>query len=121
MKTKVLILALTVIFTSLGTIAQQTVPEPVSTECNKKVLKKIKREIAASDALDHMVEGTLVKYRLVCFINDQNKVELKNIEGNNEALKVSIRETFLREEIDCTGEVPGSYFTFILTLKKLPA
>ena len=118
MKTKVLFLTIALLGSSLLAAAQQVPPEPIKSDCDKKVLRKIKKEITASDALDHMRENTLALFRMVCYINEDNIVELTSIEGNNEAVKKSIMKTFDREEINCPNATPGVYFKFILTLKK---
>jgi hypothetical protein len=103
---------------SLLATAQQLPPEPIKSDCDKKVLRKIKKEITASDALDHLRENTLAIFRLVCYINEDHIVELTSIEGNNDVVKQSIMETFDREEISCPNETAGVYLKFTLTLKK---
>lgn len=118
MKTKALFLALAILGSSLFATAQQVPLRPIKSDCDKKVLRKIKKEIAASDALDQMRENTLARFQMVCYINKDNIVELSSIEGNNEVIKKAIIRTFDQKEISCPNETPGVYFKFILTLKK---
>lgn len=118
MKTKALFLALTIFGSSLLLTAQQVPPEPIKTDCDKKVLRKIKRKIAVSNALDHMSDNSLAIFRVVCYINEDNVVELTSIEGNNKVIKKTIMETFDQKEIKCPNETSGVYFKFILTFKK---
>jgi len=121
MKAKAILLALAIMGSSLFAFSQQVVPEPIKTDCDKKVLKKIKRKMAVSDFMDYMEEGTKAKYRVICYVNENREVELKSIEGYNKALKESIIKAFNQQSIRYSSETPGTYFTFFLTFKKLPA
>lgn len=121
MKTKTFFLALVLMGSSLLAVSQQTVPEPTKSNCDKKVLNKIKRQMNAVNYSDYMEISTTAKYLVTCFINENHEVELKSIEGYNEGLKQAIVEEFNDEAVSCPGEVPGTYFSFYLTFKKLPA
>jgi len=120
MKTKVILLALAIMGSSLLAVSQQTVPEPTQTNCDKKVLNKIKRHMNSVNFSDYMNTGTSAKYLVTCYINENREVELKNIEGYNEDLKEAIMEEFSEETISCPSEIPGTTFSFYLTFKKFP-
>jgi len=121
MKAKAILLAIAIMGSSIFAFSQQVVPEPIKTDCDKKVLKKIKRKMTVSNFTDYMEEGTTAKYRVICYVNENREVELKSIKGNNETLKETIVDTFKQQTINCPSEIPGTYFTFFLIFKKLPA
>jgi len=121
MKAKAIILAMAIVVLGLPAISQQTVPQPTKTNCDQKVLKKIKRQMAISNFTDFMETGTSVKYLVTCYVNENYEVEINNIEGVNEELKEAILNEFKDETINCPSETPGTYFSFYLTFKKFPA
>jgi hypothetical protein len=121
MKAKAIILAMAIVVFSLPAISQQTVPQPTKTNCDQKVLKKIKRQMMLSNFTDYMEVGTSVKYLVTCYVNEKHEVELKNVEGYNGDLKEAIVNEFNDETINCPSETPGTYFSFYLTFKKYPA
>lgn len=121
MKAKAILLALAIIGSGIFAFSQQVVPDSIKIDCDKKVLKKIKRKMAVSKFTDYMEEGTTAKYLVICYVNENRKVELKSIKGNNEALKETIINTFNQQSISYPSETPGNYFTFFLIFKKLPA
>ena len=121
MKTKALFLTLAIMASSILAFSQPVVPVTTKTDCDKKVLSKIKRKIGVSSFVNYMEEGTSAKFLVTCAVNDKNEVELVNIEGNNQMLKEIVISTFEKHTINCPNETPGNTFTFWLNLKKVPA
>lgn len=121
MKTKALFLTLAIMASSILAFSHPSEPVTTKTDCDKKVLNKIKRKIGVSNFVNYLEEGTSAKFLVTCSVNDQNEVELVNIEGNNQILREKIIKTFDKHTIACPNETPGSTFTFWLNLKKMPA
>ena len=120
MKTKALFLALAIMGSSIFAFSQPVVPT-TKTDCDKKVLSKIKRKIGFSQFVNYMEVGSTAKFLVTCTVNEKNEVELVNIEGNNQNLKEEIISTFDKSSISCPNEMVGNTFTFWLKLKKMPA
>lgn len=120
MKTKTLFLALAIMTSSLFAYSQQVVPNVTKTECDQKVLKKIKRKMMSSGFLEYLEDGSSAKYLITCTVNENHQVELVKVQGNNEEVKQAIITTFNKSEIECPSETPGEYFSFWLKFEKRP-
>jgi len=119
MKTKTLLL-LVAIFTSGLVFSQSTLPVN-ETNCEKKVLKKIKRKINYIHLNDYLTEGENARMIVSCIINDDYEVEVAAIKGYDEELKKAIIETLKDHPVKCEDQTKGSSFTFALNLKIMPA
>jgi hypothetical protein len=121
MKAKALILALAIMGSSMLTFSQQVVPLATKTDCDKKVLNKIKRKMINNGFIEHLEDGTSAKFLVTCYVNENYEVELAKVEGNNENVKEAVEEAFNKSTIACPSETPGEYFTFWLKFEKRPS
>lgn len=121
MKTRILILAIAIMGSSLFAYSQQVVPHELKTDCDKKVLKKIKRNMNRVYVKDYLDEGEKSTIIVTCFLNEDQDVEIANITGANEELKSAIIETLKNNPVKCDNEDADGYFTFKMTFYHHPA
>ena len=119
MKTKILLLALAILGSSLA--FSQPVEHESKTDCEKKVLNKIKKKMMYLDVKDYLVEGEKQGMIITCALNDQNVVEVVKISGYDEELKVAIQETLKEHPAVCKTGSAGEQFTFKMVLYHRPA
>ena len=119
MKTKLIILAFAILSSSL--LIAQPVSHENKTNCEKKVLNKIKRKMNNLDVKDYLKEGRKTTVIVTCFINEENKVEVAKITSNSPKLSEDIIKTLKDHPVKCDNENTGEYFTFKLVFKHLPA
>ena len=120
MKTKAILLALAIMSSSMFALAQQVVPLATKTDCDQKVLNKIKRKMMSNGSLDYLEEGTTAKFLVTCTVNENYEVELAKVQGHHKEIKEAIIETFNKHTVDCPSETPGEYFSFWLKFDKRP-
>ena len=119
MKTKTLLL-LVAIFTSGLVFSQSTLPVN-ETNCEKKVLKKIKRKINYIHLNDYLKEGENARMIVSCLVNENYEVEVSSIKGYDKELKNAIIDALKEHPVKCEDQAKGSMFTFALNLKIMPA
>ena len=119
MKTRILILALAILSSSL-TFAQPVVHES-KTDCEKKILNKIKRTMDNLNVTEYVGEGQKSAVIITCFINENQEVEVAKIDGSHVKLKAAIISTFEKHPVTYKDESDGNYFTFRMTFKHVPA
>ena len=118
MKTKLIILAFAIFSSSL--LIAQPVSHESKTNCEKKVLNKIKRKMNNLDVKDYLNEGSKTIVIVTCFINEENKVEVAKITSYSPKLSEDIITTLKDHPVTCDSESTGEYFTFKLVFKHLP-
>ncbi len=119
MKTKMLILVLIILGTNL--VYSQNPDQKSKTECNKKVLKSIKRQMNLVNFRDYLTEGSRTNIIITCFTNEKHIIEVANIEGVNENLNAAIIKRFENHPIKCKDKAKGEEFSIMLTLKHFPS
>lgn len=110
MKAKMILLVLALVSTSL--VFSQQVNHESKTDCEKKVLVKIKRNMNYLHVKDYLKEGARSSVVVTCFINEDHKVEIAKIDGSNEELKAAVIRTLEKHPVKCNQETDGNYFTF---------
>lgn len=119
MKTRILILALAILGSSVA--FAQPIAHESKTDCEKKTLRKIKRTMNNIHVTDYLDEGQKSAVTITCYINENKEVEIAKIDGSNEELKVAIINTFEKHPVICKNRADRNYFTFRMTFKHLPA
>jgi hypothetical protein len=119
MKTRILILALAILGSSLAFAGP--VPHESETDCEKKVLNKIKRSMSNLHVKDYLYEGQKSSVIVTCFINENSEVEVARIDGTNEELKAAILDNFKEHPVQCKSGADGNYFTFRMAFLHMPA
>ena len=115
MKTKMLMLVMVILGTSLA--YTQTPDQTNDTECNKKVLKKIKRQMNLVKFRDYVAEGSRTNVIVQCVMNENNVVEVAGIEGMHADLNAAIIQRLENHPVKCEDVPAGSEFSFRLTFK----
>ena len=118
MKTKMLLLALVILGTNL--VYSQNPDQTSKTECKKKVLKTIKRQMNLVNFRDYIPVGSETNVIITCFANDKNIIEVANIKGVYENLNGVIAERFENHPVKCEDQPIGSEFSLMLTFKHIP-
>lgn len=121
MNTKAFLLAIAIMASSVFAFSQQVVPQPIKTDCDKKVLNKIKRKMRAEKFTRYMADGSSVKFLVTCSVDENQKVKLEDVQGGTKQLKAVVISGFEDAEISCPDEKPGTHFQFWLRFKKVPA
>jgi len=120
MKTKVILLVLALFTSSL--IFSQQVQHERKTDCEQKVLKKIKakmnRNLHVKDYLDEGLKSSVI---ITCFVNEDQEVEVAKVDGANKELIEAISDTLSKNPVKCDSEPTGNYFTFKMTFYHMPA
>jgi uncharacterized secreted protein with C-terminal beta-propeller domain len=119
MKTKIILLALAIMSSSL--VFSQTVQHESKTDCEQKVLKKIKSKMNYLHVKDYLVEGEKNSVIITCYVNEDKQVEVAKIDGYDEELNQAVIETLEKRPVKCENAESGEYFTFKLTFYHRPA
>lgn len=119
MKTKILLLAIAIMTSSFA--FSQQVNHESKTDCEKKVLNKIKKKMMYLDVRDYLNEGEKQGLIVTCTLNEQNTVEVVKISGYDEEVKVAVIETLKEHPVVCKSGSPGEQFTFKMVLYHRPA
>ena len=119
MKTKIILLALAIMTSSLA-FAQQVNHES-KTDCEKKILNKIKKKMYHLDPRDYLDEGEKQGVIITCVVNSENTVEVLKISGYDEEVKAAILETLKEHPVVCKSAPSGEQFTFRMVLYHRPA
>lgn len=117
MKTKILLLALAIMATSL--VYAQTSNQETKTNCSKKVLKKIQRKMNSVNFDEFIEVGQKRQVIVTCELNTENIVEVVNIEGGDEQLNEAITKSLLRHPVKCDSPTSREPFTFLVTFKMI--
>lgn len=118
MKAKILIMAALIFGSSLA--FSQTTVKSQKTDCEKKVLNKIKRNLMTSGFVDHMEEGEKETFIITCALNSDNIVSVVRIEGTDAEVQEAILKSLEKHPIKCDPENAKGEFTFKLTFEKRP-
>jgi hypothetical protein len=115
-------IALTLLIAVFGATAvqAQSTEYEKATECDKKVLKKIKRKMAMVDFREHVALDKQAKIIVTCVINDDKTVRIADVRGRNEKLNQAIIENLEEHPIKCEKAEPGKQFSFVLTFRHIP-
>lgn len=119
MKTKIILLALAIMSSSL--VFSQTVQHESKTDCEQKVLKKIKSKMNYLNVKDYLVEGQKNTVIVTCYVNEDNQIEVAKINGYDKELNQAVIETLERHPVNCEKADSGEYFTFKMTFYHHPA
>ena len=119
MKTRIFFLALAILGSSL--VFANPVVHESKTDCEKQVLKKLKRTMNLLHVKEYLFEGQKSALIVTCFINEDNEVEVARIDGKNEELKAAVVETFENHPVKCKTGADGNYFTFRMAFEHVPA
>jgi hypothetical protein len=120
MKTKIFLLAVA-IMTSSFAFAINPVKHEASTDCEKKVLKQIKKQMYFLNVKDYLEEGERQAVVITARINDQNTVEIVKVSGTDEELKEAIVETLEDYPVKRVSDPSGDNFTFKMVFEHRPA
>lgn len=117
MKTTTLMLALVIFGISFANA--QEPDQPTKIDCEKKVMKKIKRKMQTVNFKDYVASGQMAKAIITCHVNEDNEVEVAKIEGLNGELNTAIVETLANNPVKCDDQPKGQEFSFITTFKHI--
>jgi hypothetical protein len=120
MKTKILTLALAILTSSFA-FANNPVKHATKTDCEKKVLTKIKRKMMQMNVKDYLVEGEKQGLIITCVINEDNAVQVLRIDGYDEEVKAAVTELLAENPVICKKAEQGQVFTFKMLLYHMPA
>jgi hypothetical protein len=120
MKTKVFLLALAIMTTSFA-FANNPVKHETTTDCEKKVLTKIKRKMMHMNVKDYLIEGEKQGLIITCVINKDKAVEVLRIDGYDEEVKAAVAELLAENPVICKKAEAGEVFTFKMVLYHRPA
>ena len=115
MKKNIAILILLVMSATFG-FAQQA-PEYKATKMEKKVLNKIRRTMHSTDFKNYVDAGQKESFIVTCFVNDENIVVVKKVNGMNEELADEITSALLKYPVECCSDRKGETFRFKLTFE----
>ena len=120
MKTKAILLVLALFTSSL--VFSQQVQHEKTTDCEQKVLKKIKSKMNRNlHVKDYLNEGSKSSVIITCFVNEDQEVEVAKVDGIDKELVEAINETLSKNPVKCDNEPTGNYFTFKMTFYHMPA
>jgi|GEM_PF-3529561 len=122
MNAKILLMVIAIFGTSLvfsQTVNPQTVNPQSKTNCNKEVLKKIKRNMNSIKVADYMEVDHKIHVVLTCKINENHIVEVVSAKGYDKKLNAAVIENLEADPVICKSESTGDEFQFILTFKHL--
>ncbi len=118
MKAKVLLLAVAIMISGLS--FSQKSNEASSTNCEKKVLNKIKRKMHYIDMEKYLNEGQKANFIVTCRINEENIVEVVDIRGRNQEIKDEIISTLAKHPVECKSNSEDSQFVFLMKFDLRP-
>jgi hypothetical protein len=119
MKTKIFLLAIAIMTGSFA--FAQEVKHESETDADKKVLKKIKKQMFALDLEDYLEEGERQAVIITCAVNEEDEVEVVKISGYDKELNAAIAEILDRKPVRYVGTDEGDNFTFKMVLENRPA
>lgn len=117
MKTK-LFLFVIALFAGSVMFAQSSTPG--SSDCDSKVLKKIKKNMTKLDVKDYVDEGKRIYVVLTCTVDEDKNVVALNAEGVNEELNSAVTQNLEAYPITCNNHPTGKPFSVLLTFKHIP-
>lgn len=117
MKTKMLLLALAIMGTSL--VYTQSPDQISKKDCDKKVLKKIKRKMNHINFKDCVAADSKTSVIVTCFTNEKNVIEVASIEGGNEKFNTAILEGLEKHPVKTENQAIGEKFSFMMTFKHI--
>lgn len=120
MKTKVILLVVALFTSSL--VFSQQVQHERKTDCEQKVLKKIKAKMNRNlHVKDYLAEGEKSSVIITCYVNEDQQVEVAKIDGSDQELVKAVTETLSKNPVKCENEPTGNFFTFKMTFLHRPA
>ncbi len=117
MNARIFLMVITIFGTSL--VFSQSVNPENKTNCEKKVLRQIKRNMNSIDVADYMDVDHKIHVILTCQINDDNIVEVVSAKGIDKKLNAAVIKNLETRPVKCNSQKAGSQFRFILTFKHL--
>lgn len=115
MKTKVFLIALAVLGTSLA--YSQNVDQDSSVDCQKKVMKKIQRKMNMVNFDDYLKEDQKARVLVTCIVNDDKEIEVLKVKGQIEGLNNAIIDYMTKHPVKCSTEPSAESFDFYVTFK----
>jgi hypothetical protein len=117
MKTK-LFLIVFALFTGSLMFAQSA--NPTTSDCDKIVLKKIKKNMTKLDVKDYVDEGQRIYVVLTCTVDEDKNVVPVSAEGINDKLNEAVIENLEESPVTCNNHPTGKPFSVLLTFKHIP-
>ena len=108
MKAKMLLLALAVLGTTM--VYSASPEKETKTDCEKKVLKQIKRKMSNVNFMDYVPSGQKARLLVTYVVNQNNIVEITGIEGAGEELE----QLFVMSKLCGLKSLPGSGKTMVI-------
>ena len=115
MKAKMLLLALVVLGTTM--VYSASPEKETKTDCEKKVLKQIKRKLENINFMDYVPSGQKARLLVTYVVNQNNIVEITGIEGAGEEFSAAITDRMKKQQLKCETLESGEEYSFILTFK----
>lgn len=119
MKTKILLLIAAIMISGLS--FAQISKEKITTNCEKKLLNKIKKKMHYIDMEKYLEEGQQLDFIVTCKLNEENVVEVVNVRGKNQDIKNEIISTLRKYPVECKSNTQGSQFIFSMKFDFRPA
>lgn len=112
---------LTMLITVFGAAAvhSQSTDDAKSSDCDKKILKKIKRKMALVDFEEYVALDQQATFIVTCVVKEDKTISIINVRGRNEKLNEAIIEKLEEDPVKCDWVEPGIQFSFLLTFKHL--
>lgn len=120
MKKQFAILALLVMSVTLA-YTQGPPPEMKTSTIEKKVMNKIKRNMATSDYKDFVDEGEKESLIVTCYVNKDSELEVTKVQGQDKELVEEVKETLEENPVKLKTEKKGEYYRFKLTFEHRPS
>jgi len=117
MKTKLFFLVMA-LFAGSVMFAQSSTPG--SSDCDAKVLKKIKKNMNRLDVKDYVEEGQRIYVVLTCTVDENKNVVVLNAEGISEKLNKAVKENLEEYPVTCSNHPTDKPFSVLLTFKHIP-
>jgi hypothetical protein len=93
---------------------------PTTSDCDKIVLKKIKKNMNKLDVKDYVEEGQRIYVVLTCTVDEDKNVVALSTEGVSEKLNDAVKENLQEFPITCNNHPTGKPFSVLLTFKHIP-
>ncbi len=119
MKAKIILLVMALMISGLS--FSQESKEVLTTNCEKKVLNKIKRKMHYIKMEKYLAEGQQANFIVTCKLNEDNIVEVVDIRGRNQEIKDEIISTLEKHPVECKSNLGNSYFIFSMKFDLRPA